>query len=67
MTDMSLADEVALTSRVWLRAHMDRLPDWNLRNCIEAAYPGGWVRFLVDYRFIREGEYEPNVYEEDAA
>lgn len=50
---MSLADEVAHYSRVWLTNHIDRLPDWHLRKAVQEAYPGGWVKFLVDYGFMK--------------
>ncbi len=53
MTDMSLADEVAHYSRTWLANHIDRLPDWHLRKAVQEAYPGGWVKFLVDYGFMK--------------
>lgn len=50
---MSLADEVAHYSRTWLANHTDLLPDWTLRKAVQDAYPGGWVRFLSDYGFIK--------------
>lgn len=54
---MTLADDVGDWQREWVEHHVDLIPDWLARYVIEHTYPGGWVKFLSEYGFIK-GETE---------